>query len=67
MVALYSRIKFMRLLYQALVCLRRWEQPGLGDCHRLLASCSELLVTMQKTVGRGLQPEIECKYVTLSL
>jgi hypothetical protein len=62
-VALYSRIKFIRLLYQVLICLGRREQPGMGDCHRLLASCSELLVTMQKTIGRGLQSEIECKYV----
>ena len=61
MVALYSRIKFMRLFYQALMCLGRREQAGLGDCHRLLASCSELLVTMHKTVNRGVQPETECK------
>ncbi|PNF30562.1 N-alpha-acetyltransferase 35, NatC auxiliary subunit [Cryptotermes secundus] len=64
-VALYSRIKFMRLLYQALVCLGRREQPGLGDCHRLLGSCSELLVTMQKTVNRGLQPEMESDHPTI--
>ncbi|XP_069688455.1 N-alpha-acetyltransferase 35, NatC auxiliary subunit isoform X1 [Periplaneta americana] len=65
LVALYSRIKFMRLFYQALVCLGRREQPGLSDCHRLLASCSELLATMQKTVGRGLQPETESDHPTI--
>ncbi|XP_067001867.2 N-alpha-acetyltransferase 35, NatC auxiliary subunit [Anabrus simplex] len=57
--ALYARIKFMRLFYQALSSLGRREQPGLNDCQRLLAGCSELLTTMQKTVGRGVQPAIE--------
>nr|CAD7443713.1 unnamed protein product [Timema bartmani] len=58
-VALYSRIKFMRLLYQVLSTLPRREQPALADCQRLLASCSELLTSMQRTVGRGVQPHTD--------
>ncbi|CAG2056103.1 unnamed protein product [Timema podura] len=64
-VALYSRIKFMRLLYQVLSTLPRREQPALADCQRLLASCSELLTSMQRTVGRGVQPHTESDHPSI--
>lgn len=59
LVALFSRVKLVRLIYQTLCSLGRRDQPALADCPRLLANCSELLTTVHRTVGRGVQPEIE--------
>ncbi|GLH12633.1 N-alpha-acetyltransferase 35, NatC auxiliary subunit homolog [Gryllus bimaculatus] len=64
-IALYSRIKFMRLLYQALSSLGRREPLGLGDCQRLLSSCTDLLQNMQKTVNRGVQPTTESDHPSI--
>ncbi|KAJ8876280.1 hypothetical protein PR048_024190, partial [Dryococelus australis] len=58
-VALYSRIKFIRLLYQVLSSLGRREHQVLNDCLRLLTGCSEMLAAMQRTVRYGVQPDTE--------
>lgn len=58
MVALYSRIKFVRVLYQVLTMLiqRKEDMPVIVDCHRLLAAASDMLFIMKKTVNLGIQP-----------
>ncbi|XP_047117250.1 N-alpha-acetyltransferase 35, NatC auxiliary subunit [Schistocerca piceifrons] len=69
LVALMSRIKLTRLLYQALCTLGRRDQQltsaTLADCPRLLSSCLELLSTVHRTVGRGVQPEVESDHPTI--
>ncbi|KAK9751818.1 Mak10 subunit, NatC N(alpha)-terminal acetyltransferase [Popillia japonica] len=58
LVALYSRIKFVRVLYQVLTMLiqRKEDMPVIVDCHRLLAAASDMLFIMKKTVNLGIQP-----------
>lgn len=57
-VALYSRIKFVRVLYQVLTMLiqRKDDIPVIVDCHRLLAAASDMLFIMRKTVEFGIHP-----------
>ncbi|XP_076029475.1 N-alpha-acetyltransferase 35 isoform X2 [Oratosquilla oratoria] len=57
-VALFSRIRFLRLLYVALAAKVRREQTGIQEAERALASCTELVCIMQNTVGRGLKPKV---------
>ncbi|XP_027221499.1 N-alpha-acetyltransferase 35, NatC auxiliary subunit isoform X1 [Penaeus vannamei] len=56
-VALFSRIRFMRLFYAALAALMRREQTSISESERYLASCTELVCIMQNTIGRGLKPK----------
>ncbi|XP_071449323.1 N-alpha-acetyltransferase 35, NatC auxiliary subunit [Hetaerina americana] len=59
LLALYSRIKFTRMLYQALLALgQKREQSSLSDCQRFLAGCTEVLLILQKTTYRGIKPEL---------
>ncbi|XP_022908455.1 N-alpha-acetyltransferase 35, NatC auxiliary subunit [Onthophagus taurus] len=61
LVALFTRIKFMRVLYQVLIMLiqRKDDSPMIIDCHRLLAAASDMLFVMKKTVELGIQPPDE--------
>lgn len=59
-VAVYARIKFSRVLYQALLTLlqrREDQQPVIADCQRLLATALDMLFIMKKTVELGVQPD----------
>ncbi|XP_069160912.1 N-alpha-acetyltransferase 35, NatC auxiliary subunit isoform X2 [Procambarus clarkii] len=56
-VALFSRIRFMRLFYAALAAIMRREQVSIPEAERCLASCNELVCIMQNTIGRGLRPK----------
>ncbi|KAK5639210.1 hypothetical protein RI129_011702 [Pyrocoelia pectoralis] len=52
-VALYARIKFVRVFYQALtLLLQRKEdrQSAITDCQRLFVTATDMLFIMQKTV-----------------
>jgi len=53
--ALYSRIKFTRTLYLALSAMEKRDQTM--EQGRYLGGCSELLLVLQKTVNRGIQPD----------
>lgn len=66
-VAVYARIKFVRVLYQALLILLQRKDEPTFDCQRLLSTALELLFLMQKTVYLGVQPEKdgECTYKIL--
>ncbi|CAL4107801.1 unnamed protein product, partial [Meganyctiphanes norvegica] len=55
-VALFSRIRFLRLFYAALVALMRRDVTAIPEAERCLASCTELVCIMQNTVNRGLRP-----------
>lgn len=59
MVAVYSRIKFVRILYQVLTMLiqRKDDMPVIVDCHRLLAAGSDMLFIMRKTVDFGIESD----------
>ncbi|KAG0725073.1 N-alpha-acetyltransferase 35, NatC auxiliary subunit [Chionoecetes opilio] len=56
-VALFSRIRFMRLFYAALAAIMRREPVSIPEAERCLASCNELVCIMQNTIGRGLKPK----------
>ncbi|XP_042225794.1 N-alpha-acetyltransferase 35, NatC auxiliary subunit-like isoform X2 [Homarus americanus] len=56
-VALFSRIRFMRLFYAALAAIMRREQVSIPEAERCLVSCNELVCIMQNTIGRGLRPK----------
>ncbi|KAB7494007.1 N-alpha-acetyltransferase 35, NatC auxiliary subunit [Armadillidium nasatum] len=56
-VALFSRIRFLRLLYAALTAIMRKDQTGIQEAERSLASCTELICIMQNTINRGLKPK----------
>ncbi|XP_063879718.1 N-alpha-acetyltransferase 35, NatC auxiliary subunit-like isoform X1 [Scylla paramamosain] len=56
-VALFSRIRFMRLFYAALAAIMRREPVSIPEAERCLASCNELVCIMQNTIGRGLRPK----------
>nr|XP_053647736.1 N-alpha-acetyltransferase 35, NatC auxiliary subunit-like [Cherax quadricarinatus] len=56
-VALFSRIRFMRLFYAALAAIMRREQVSIPEAERCLASCNELVCIMQNTIARGLRPK----------
>lgn len=56
-VALFSRVRFLRLLYAALAAIMRRDQVSMQEAERCLASCTELVCIMQNTVGRGLRPK----------
>ncbi|KAF2364702.1 NatC N(alpha)-terminal acetyltransferase Mak10 subunit [Trinorchestia longiramus] len=56
-VALFSRVRFLRLLYAALSAIMRRDQVSMQESERCLASCTELVCIMQNTVGRGLRPK----------
>ncbi|KAF5277241.1 hypothetical protein FQR65_LT00349 [Abscondita terminalis] len=52
-VALYARIKFVRVFYQALTLLlqrKEDQQPVITDCQRLFITASDMLFVMQKTL-----------------
>lgn len=56
-VAVYARIKFVRVLYQALLMLLQRKDEPTFDCQRFLSTALELLFLMQKTVYLGVQFE----------
>lgn len=56
-VALFSRVRFLRLLYAALAAIMRRDQVSMQEAERCLASCTELVCIMQNTVTRGLRPK----------
>lgn len=55
--ALFSRVRFLRLLYAALAAIMRRDQVSMQEAERCLASCTELVCIMQDTVNRGLRPK----------
>lgn len=53
--ALYSRIRFTKLFYQALSTMGKKDNliQNTNDCHKFLLNCTEMLRVMIKTVYRG--------------
>ncbi|CAH0561847.1 unnamed protein product [Brassicogethes aeneus] len=61
--AVHARIKFIRVLLQSLILLRKEDQQSIQDCQRHLATALEMLLIMQNTVQHGVQyEEVENEY-----
>ncbi|KAG8228326.1 hypothetical protein J437_LFUL009371 [Ladona fulva] len=59
LVSLFARIKFTKMLYQAMLALGpKREQSSLSDCQKYLTVCTEALEIIQRTTDRGVKPEI---------
>ena len=56
--ALFSRIRFLRLLYAALQSIMKKDLTSIQEADRYLASCIELVCIMQETIGRGIKPKV---------
>lgn len=61
-VALNTRIKFVRLLFQILLSFNRRENhsSSMGETQRLLTTCGLLIPSLIKTVDKGV-PKVGCK------
>lgn len=55
--AVFSRIKFCRLFYQALLAFGKKESFGVEDVLKFLGHCTELLPILQTSTEQGIQPE----------
>lgn len=55
-VAVYSRIKFCRLLYQAFLLLSKKKRSGIQEAETHLRHCLELIPIIQRTIELGVQP-----------
>lgn len=53
--ALFARIKFLRMFLQILMTFRKTEDQSNSppDCNRLLTTCSEMLLIVEKTICLG--------------
>ncbi|KAF8768223.1 N-alpha-acetyltransferase 35 like protein [Argiope bruennichi] len=56
-VALYSRIKFCRILYQALLLFQKKKCFAVDEVDKFLVQCHELLPIMEKTIHLGIRPD----------
>ncbi|GFU02843.1 n-alpha-acetyltransferase 35, NatC auxiliary subunit [Nephila pilipes] len=56
-VALYSRIKFCRLLYQALLLFQKKKCFAVEEVDRFLLQCAEILPIIEKTIHLGISPD----------
>ncbi|KFM79599.1 N-alpha-acetyltransferase 35, NatC auxiliary subunit, partial [Stegodyphus mimosarum] len=56
-VALYSRIKFCRLLYQALLLFQKKKCFAVEEVDRYLLQCSEIIPIIEKTIHLGIRPD----------
>ncbi|XP_026319501.1 N-alpha-acetyltransferase 35, NatC auxiliary subunit isoform X2 [Hyposmocoma kahamanoa] len=54
--ALAARIRFTRMLYQALLLITKRDSQSGADCVALLNGCSEMMKVIIKTAPRGTQP-----------
>lgn len=55
--ALFSRIKFCRLYYHALLLFNKKKCSGIEEIDRHLQQCGELMPVLQKTVNLGIHPD----------
>lgn len=56
-VALYSRIKFCRLLYQALLLFNKKKCFGVEEIDKYLQQCGEIMPSLEKTIPLGIRPD----------
>ncbi|XP_013177361.1 PREDICTED: N-alpha-acetyltransferase 35, NatC auxiliary subunit isoform X1 [Papilio xuthus] len=54
--ALAARIRFTRMIYQALLVITKRDCQSGADCVALLNGCSEMMKIIIKTSGKGTQP-----------
>ncbi|XP_013149597.1 PREDICTED: N-alpha-acetyltransferase 35, NatC auxiliary subunit isoform X2 [Papilio polytes] len=54
--ALAARIRFTRMIYQALLVITKRDSQSGADCVALLNGCSEMMKIIIKTAGKGTQP-----------
>lgn len=56
-VALYSRIKFCRLFYQALLLFHKKKCSAVEEVNKYLMQCSEIIPVIEKTIYFGIKPD----------
>ncbi|XP_054724414.1 N-alpha-acetyltransferase 35, NatC auxiliary subunit-like [Uloborus diversus] len=56
-VALYSRIKFCRLLYQALLLFLKKRCFAVEEVDRYLVQCCEIIQVIERTIHLGIRPD----------
>lgn len=66
LVAVFSRIKFQRLLLQSLVMLYPSKsispnEMEMAEISKLLTNAAELIPVIRKSIARGTQPDPESK------
>ncbi|XP_076336394.1 N-alpha-acetyltransferase 35 isoform X2 [Tachypleus tridentatus] len=57
-VAVYSRIKFCRMFYQALLLLSKKKSAAVEETDRLLQQCFEIAPSIERTIPMGIQPDL---------
>lgn len=65
-VALNTRIKFVRLLFQILLSFNRRENhsSSMGETQRLLTTCGLLIPSLIKNIDKGV-PQVDCEEALL--